>query len=41
LEEKCGWFFCFERPAKDVVEDPGAGGEDLVGEPVDGFLING
>jgi len=41
LEEKCGWFFCFERPTKEVFEDPGAGYEDLVGEPVGGFLING
>ena len=41
LEEKGGWVLCFEGPSKDVVEDPGAGCEDLVGEPVGGFLING
>jgi len=40
LEEKCGWFFYFERPTKEVFEDPGAGCEDLVCEPVGGFEID-
>jgi len=40
LEEKCGWVFCFESPAKDVFEDPGTGGKNLVSEPVGGFLVD-